>query len=376
MTLNGKGMWIWQIPNCEGGNVTKIASLAYSGGFSHVLIKIANATTAYNYNKTTGEDYIPALVKALRAKGLGVWGWHYVYGYNPTGEAAIAISQTKKYGMDGYVIDAESEYESSGRAAVADTFMTALRKGLPSTPVALCSFRWPTYHPSFPFANFLKKCDYNMPQVYWMSAHNPTYQLTRTQTEFKAITPYRPIIPTGPAFSESGWVPTAAELTAFLKAAKSLGMTGANFFSWDDCRAKHPTLWSAITGYAWPWTASTTTTTPTTTTPTEDMTATIIKALNTRDLDTIMALYTSDSVHIDSESTIQGTSAIRAWYSDLLINKLPSASFRLGHNDISGATRHYKWTATSSTGSVTDGTDTLGLVNNKIAYHYTFFNIT
>jgi ketosteroid isomerase-like protein len=106
------------------------------------------------------------------------------------------------------------------------------------------------------------------------------------------------------------------------------------------------------------------------------MTATIIKALNTRNLDTIMALYTPDAVHIDAESTIQGTSAIRAWYSNLLTNRLPSGKFNLGHNTISGSTRHHAWTITSPTGSVADGNDTMGLVDNKIAYHYTFFNIT
>lgn len=372
MALTGKGMWIWQIPNCEGGSASKIASLAYSGGFSHVLIKIANATKAYNYNKTTGEDYIPAVVSALRAKGIGVWGWHYVYGYEPAGEAAIAISQIKKYGMDGYVIDAESEYESKTMTTAASTYMTALRKGLPSKPIALCSFRWPTYHPNFPWTTFLNKCDYNMPQVYWMGAHNPTNQLNRTYTEFKAITPFRPIIPTGPAFSESGWTPTSDDLLGFLKAAKSLGMTGVNFFSWDDCRAKHPTLWSTITGFSWPWTAVT----PTNTSTDEDITIRFIRAVNSHDLDTIMALYTSNSVHIDADSTIQGTTAIRSWYSDLFTNKLPSVKYRIGRNTTTGTTRHMQWTATSTNGTVNDGNDTFGLVNGKIAYHYTFFNIS
>ena len=367
MTLTGKGMMIWQIPNCESGSATAIANLAASSGFSHVLIKIADSIYAYNKNKTTGEDLIPAVVAALRAKGISVWGWHYVYGYNPTGEAAIAISQIKKYAMDGYVIDAEVEYKLAGRAAVADTFMTALRAGLPSLPVALCSFRWPTYHPQFPWTNFLSKCDLNMPQVYWMSAHNPTYQLTRSQTEFKAITPYRPIIPMGPAFKESGWFPTAAEVIAFLDAAKSLGMTAANFFSWDDCRANLSSVWSAIANYSWPATG---------TTVVKDITQLYINALNSKNLDTIMALFTTQSVHIDAQATIQGTTAIRAWFSSLLNNMLPSATFTLVNASGSGTNRHLTWTATSSGGKVLDGSDTFGLVNNQIAYHYSFFNIT
>lgn len=376
MTLTGKGMMIWKIPNCEGGDPDKIASIAYKGGFSHILIKIADGTVAYNKNKTTGEDYIPDVVDALRAKGLGVWGWHYIYGYYPSSEAAIAISQVNKYSLDGYVIDAEAEFEATGMSTAASTFMTALRKGLPSTPVALCSFRWPSYHPSFPWSTFLNKCNFNMPQVYWMSAHNPAYQLEKSLNEFKAMSPSLPLMPTGPAFSENSWTPTAAEVITFLDTARSLGMNAANFFSWDECQ-NLTTLWNAIYNYSWPYSSSSGDSGDDTPVEEEDMTATIIKALNTHDLDTIMALYTATSVHIDAESTIQGTDAIRAWYGDLLTNKLPSGKFKLGHNTISGTTRHYNWTATSTSGSVTDGTDTLGLADDgKIAYHYTFFNIT
>jgi len=368
MTLTGKGMMIWQIPNCESGNVTTIANMAAAGGFSHILIKIADGSYAYNRDKTTGADLIPPLVSALRAKGIGVWGWHYIYGVNPTGEASIAISQMKKYGMDGYVIDAEAEFEKSGMTTAASTYMSALRAGLPSTPIALCSFRWPTYHPSFPWKAFLDKCDLNMPQVYWMSAHNPATQLTRSLTEFQAISPFRPLTPTGPAFYESSWAPTADEVVSFLNTAKNLGMTAANFFSWDDCRKNLPAVWTAIYNYSWPYTS-------TPTTP-KDITQQYIDALNTKNLDTIMALFSTQAVHIDAQATIQGTTALRAYFSNFLNNVLPGATFTLANASGSGSTRNFTWTATSSAGKVKDGSDTLGLVNNVIAYHYTFFNVT
>jgi hypothetical protein len=363
MTLTGKGMMIWQIPNCESGNVTTIASMAASAGFSYIMIKIADGPYAYSKNKTL----LPSLVTALKAKGIGVWGWHYIYGENPSGEAAIAISQMNTYDLDGYVIDAESEFEVSGASTTAATFMTALRKGLPSKPVGLCAFRWPSYHPTFPWAAFLSKCDYNMPQVYWMSAHNPAYQLDKTLTEFKALGNYKPIIPTGPAFYESSWSPTSAEVTSFLNEAKTLGMTGAHFFSWDDCRKNLSGVWSTITNYSWPGT---------TTPVVKDITQQYIDALNTKNLDTIMALFTSEAVHIDAQSTIQGTTTIRAWFTNLLNNVLPNATFTLGTTSGTGTTRNFAWTATSSAGKVTNGSDTLGLVDSKIAYHYTFFSVT
>jgi hypothetical protein len=366
MTLIGKGMMIWQIPNCEGGNVTTIANMAAAGGFSHILIKIADGTRVYNTNKSTGADLIPPLVNALREKGIGVWGWHYIYGYDPNGEAAIAISQMKKYQMDGYVIDAESEFELSGRAAVATTYMAALRAGLPSTPIALCSFRWPSYHPQFPWVPFLSKCDINMPQVYWMSSHNSATQLARTLTEFKSITPYRPIIPMGPAFYESSWAPTSDDETEFLNEAKTLGMTAANFFSWDDCRKYIPAVWTTISKYSWPFSPM----------PPKDLPHLFIAALNTKNLDTILALFDPQCVHIDANATIQGTSALRSYFSNLLNNALPGATFTLTGTTGADPSLNSTWTAISSAGKVTDGRDTFGLANDLIVYHYSFYHIT
>jgi ketosteroid isomerase-like protein len=251
----------------------------------------------------------------------------------------------KKYQMDGYVIDAEAEFEQSGRAAVATTFMTALRAGLPNTTVAICSFRWPTYHPTFPWTAFLNKCDLNMPQVYWMSQHNPAVQLDRTLTEFKAITP---------------------DEKAFLDEAKKLGMTAANFFSWDDSRKNLPDVWTTISNYSWSYNPPTV----------KDITQQFIDALNTKNLDTIMTLFTTQCVHIDAKATIQGTTAIRAYFSNLINNILPGATFQLGTTSGTGSTRSFAWTATSTAANVIDGSDTFGLIYNQIAYHYTFYHVT
>ncbi|KAF0111523.1 MAG: hypothetical protein FD147_874 [Chloroflexi bacterium] len=368
MVLQGKGTWIWKIPQCEGGNAQAIATVAKNAGFSHVLIKIADSSYPYNVNKTTGVDLIPPVVDALRSKGLLVWGWHYVYGYNPLGEAAIAISQCKKYNLDGYVVDAEIEYKLAGREAVARTFMTELRKGIPNTPVALSTFRWPTYHPNFPYKAFLEKCDYNMPQVYWMKAHNPIYDLTRSYNEFKAITPTRPMIPTGPAFMESGWQPTPAEVKDFLDTAKSLGMTGANIYSWDDSRTILPAVWNLVANYNWPGPAQPPVGT--------DILDKYMNALNTMNYNAALDLYTEEAVHVTADRTIQGNVNIRLFIGQLLTNGLNDGVFKVTSSSGTGETRHFTWTCDSYRGKVRDGSDTFGLKDGKIAYHYSHFTIT
>ncbi len=101
MAISGKGMMIWKIPSCEAGNATQIASVAKAAGFTHVLIKIADGIYSYNVNNTTKVDLAPPVVSALRAQGIQVWGWHYVYGNNPVGEAQIAVKRTKALGLMG-----------------------------------------------------------------------------------------------------------------------------------------------------------------------------------------------------------------------------------------------------------------------------------
>lgn len=367
MTLKGKGLWIWKIPQVEGGNASAIATIAKNAGFSHVLIKIADSSYAYNVDKNTGVDLIPPVVDALRAKGILVWGWHYVYGYNPQGEAAIAISQCKKYNLDGYVVDAEIEYTQSGREAVARSFMSAVRAGLPSTPIALSTFRWPSYHRNFPYAAFLEKCDYNMPQVYWMKAHNPVYDLTKSFEEFKAMSPYRPMIPTGPAFYESNWQPTPSEVVAFLDCAKTLGCTGANIYCWDDCKNPLPDVWNVVINYSWPVTGQD---------PGNDVLDKFMDMLNTMNYNKALEIYADDAVHVSAERTIQGKDAIRGYYGQLLTNALNNGAFRVTDQSGTKETRHFTWTCDSYRGHVYDGNDTIGIKDNKIVYHYTHYTIS
>ncbi len=99
-------------------------------------------------------------------------------------------------------------------------------------------------------------------------------------------------------------------------------------------------------------------------------------ALNSRDPNQIANLYIPTAVHITSASTIQGLDAIRTWYTTLFNQILPNPTFTLTGFSGSGSSRHFTWTATSSLGRVQNGNDTFGLINDKIAYHYTFFTTT
>ena len=371
MELQGKGFFIWKINQCEGGDADEIAHQASKAGLSHILLKIANGIYGYNYDWSLNQDLAPPVVRALKSKGIQVWGWHYVYGDQPIQEARIAVRRVQELNLDGYVIDAESEYKDTGKKTSANHFMRELRGGLGhSVPIALSSYRYPSLHP-IPWNEFLELCDYNLPQVYWLHADNPADQLSHCLREFSSarIKYQRPIIPVGPAFKEHGWEPKPEEIKAFLDTSRSLNLKAVNFWEWNACRENlnpQSQIWKLISEYKW----NVANTKP------KDICERYINALNTLDPKIVSDLYNDRGVHITSERTISSKANIQDWYYTFLNQILPAAKFNLTGCSGSGNSHHLNWTATSNSHHVLDGSDTIGVNEGKITYHYTRFSLT
>ena len=359
MLPKGKGFYIWKIPQCEQGDIQKIALEAYQAGLTHVLVKIANGIYDYNYDVSLRKDLVAPLAEELLKHGIKTWGWHYVFGDSPKGEASAAIRQIRKIPLEGYVIDAESEYK--GKYTPCRIFMNELRSALPDFPIALSSFRYPKYHNDLPWTDFLTKSDTNMPQVYWEQAHNPGEQLQRSFNEFKTtVNPFRPIIPTGAAYGANRWIPTVEDITEFINTAITLGMSGVNFWSWDYCRRSLPLLWKTIAAFDW----------PTAPNPPKDIIEDLIDGINSRNITKILSLYLPDAVHINAQRTIQGQPALHEWYRLSFENNLKDAVFEITDLEISETIRKFSWKASVMNTDQIFGSDSIGLSNGKILYHY------
>jgi hypothetical protein len=366
MTLVGKGYFIWKIPQCDGGVPAAIAARASAAGLSHVLIKIADgANWMYNYDYETRTDLIPPVADALRATGISVWGWHYVRGDNPTGEARLAVDRMRALRLDGYVIDAEGEYRHTEKRGAAKNFMDALRSGLPSTPIALSSYRFPRIHQPLPWTEFLERCDLAMPQVYFEGAHNPEQQLALSVEQYAALRPARPFVPTIPTYASSKWRPTPDEIVRILRKARELGLTAANAWSWDFAsRPAFADLWNAVASYDWP-----------PATPLGDVPERLVDALNKQEPESVAGLYAENAAHVTGSRTLVGKGAIQDWYRKLLTELLPESHFELTGKNGSDNSRHFTWTASGPRGSVRDGSDTVGLRDGRIQYHYSHFSV-
>ncbi len=369
--LTGKGWFIWQVSRCEHGSPAAIADRAAAAGLSHVLIKVADRAHDFGIN-WHGQDLVAPVAEALRARGIQIWGWHYVYGQQPVDEARAAVKRARQLGLDGYVIDAEGEYESPYMAGPARAFMNTLKEGLPAeTLVALSSYRFPSVHRNLPWAAFLEHCDLVMPQVYWLGAHNSAVQLTRSVKENndpKLVGVVRPVVPTGAAFGAGDWLASADDLEKFLSTAQQLKLPAANFYSWDAAGVPdNHDLWNTVSSYDWGTGASDL--------ETDTLIRRLFATLNAADLAGLGSLYAANSAHVTADRTIFGVGSIAAWYQALLTNKLPGAVFTLTSLTGAGNSRTAKWTAASARGQVQDGEDNFGILNKQIVYHATHFTI-
>lgn len=351
MALSGKGLFLWRLHRCEGGSPDAIAARACAAGLSHVLLKVADGSHAYNV------DLAAPVVDALKGAGLQVWGWQFVYGDEPFAEAEIALHRIRTLNLDGFVINAEEAYKR--RFAQASAYVGLLRPGT-DIPLALSSYRYPNYHVELPWAEFLSACDFNMPQVYWVQANNPAQQLERSIAQFQQVYPQRPIIPTGAAYEEYGWRPALDEIVQFMRQAQALGLPAINFWSWDYAgTTRGRDFWKIIADYHWP---------PEPAQP--GLVERLAAALNAADLDALQALYLPGATLVTARRVYQGQAEIRGYYEALLQRELPAARLTFEQRAAVGTVRHISWEARDSQGlRVRDGQDSLVIQSGRIQYH-------
>ena len=264
MIPTGKGMFIWRLLSCASGDPIRLATMAQELKLSWICIKAADGT--YDFNQGIGASWtglalLGPAISALQAVGIRIWLWQYIYGANAlkqsiaAAEAKKAVENINRWNPDGWIIDPEKEYKRSGAAAWADQYMTVLRSSCPTIPIGLCSYRFPTLHPEIPWHNFLRRCQFHSPQVYWIGAHNPGDQLGRSVRELKALADL-PVIPVGAAYNEPGykWQPSVSEVNEFDRVAHALKLPGVTWWEWgENGRGAEylPDLWAAISAHDW-----------------------------------------------------------------------------------------------------------------------------
>ena len=218
--FEGDGMWIWYVSRSSGGTAKAIAARAEASGIETVFIKSSDGP---NYWWQFNAKY----VNALKARGLRVCAWQYVYGRRPTTEARLARTAIQQ-GADCVVIDAEIEYE--GKYAQASTYITKLRRYAGDDyPIGLAGWPYVDYHPGYPFSVFFGPggAQFNVPQMYWHAigvSVDTVFEHTYLYNQLYG----RPIAPLGQTYD----IRRSAELMRFRELASAYGAPGLSWWSW------------------------------------------------------------------------------------------------------------------------------------------------
>src|SRR3954470_13188640 len=235
----GKSDWIYFLEaatNKLGGSVPSVRNVATlmsyykSIGMQFLVVKAGTGSTNFNNNQ-----FSSSLVNSAHAAGLKIFGYTRSFGTDIPGEIQLAAN-VYNLGADGFVLDAEAEWESAHQGANGPTLAVQLCSGIknqfPTKFLGHAPFPIISYHSSFPYKEFGYYCDAVMPQDYWTSIGvAPDYMVSWMDQEWRAwqngltgtwTNAIKPIAPIAQGWSPStNEVTTGAQVTAFADALKN-----------------------------------------------------------------------------------------------------------------------------------------------------------
>lgn len=245
--INGTGFLIWRMSEIRKYvTPVELVDLCLINGIRWLSVKIADGE--YPVNK---EDEFSDYYTMLKAAGIELGGWPYCYPYQPARpdvEARLYDERAATLGLSHLLLDVEMEWKKPNLGKQIDQVC----KLTTSAPVALCSYRFPNFHPGIDWRRWLnqKTIDFVAPQVYWEGAHNPGQQLRRSYDQYRKLT-LKPYIPIGCTYGRGkSWEPTCADLAEFMATCKALGFSGYGFYSLDWLLKHHKYDWLAVIGGA------------------------------------------------------------------------------------------------------------------------------
>src|SRR5579883_3496983 len=167
----GKGDWIYILSSATslyGGSLNSLMAYEKSQGMNFLIVK-AGESNVYFPNNGSPPQFTSNLVSAAHAAGLKILSYTRSYGQDIPGELNI-ITNILNLGCDGYIVDAESEWETlPNNATAAVQLLQPLKAMYPTRFLAHSPFMYISYHSAFPYLQFGLYCDAVMPQAYWKS---------------------------------------------------------------------------------------------------------------------------------------------------------------------------------------------------------------
>lgn len=252
---SAKGMWIWQIWNAESGNLDSTISRLKVTGVTWVAVKLGDSNSPWNapgenlYTWASRYGGFDSVIIKFHNNGIKVFGWQYVYGVSKWSgagtmatEADVSNGILDLPGIDGFIIDAEVEFEASGMTTVAAQYVDSIRVVHPISFVALTSFARVTGQP-MPWTTFLAGCDANMPQAYWaLRPTDPVTEFNAMRNDFESwektwinegyVSSIKPIVPIGCEGPDTAYHEKFGDIQQFCSLVQGVSYVGVSLWEY------------------------------------------------------------------------------------------------------------------------------------------------
>lgn len=251
----GKGEQIYILSQAEdelGGyipsvtNTVSLMNYLASQGMQWVTIKAG--TGGHHFPSSGSRQLTTNVIAAAHNAGLKIFAYTRSMGTNIPAEIALAVDYLSK-GCDGFIIDAEAEWESHNLAngpALAIQLCEGIRAAYPTRFLAHAPAWKISVHSSFPYKEFGYYCDTTMPQTYWYTdsgqQRTPQEQVDQFEAEWESwhasltgkwTNAIKPLAPIGSAWNTSQ---PASQLRDFVNALKN---------------SADPETWKGYKGISW-----------------------------------------------------------------------------------------------------------------------------
>ncbi|HEY8698434.1 MAG TPA: hypothetical protein VIM02_12530 [Rhizomicrobium sp.] len=148
------------------GSIPKAIAAMRRAQMTHAWLRIHGRAP---YGPATRAQ-ISQFLAALRAANVSVAGWGWCQGDDPARDAAVALGEIQRFGLDAYLADIEPD-NTKWTVAKITTFCTALRAGFHGA-LAVTSYPLIDWHEPALLKATLPYVDMVNPQIYWFHFPN------------------------------------------------------------------------------------------------------------------------------------------------------------------------------------------------------------
>lgn len=160
MSEHPHGVWIWRLTKLRTDYLHELGERKVKRVYLKVFDGKSNPMF-WNFQCS------PAIVQEFHSRGMTVYGWGYHYGTPDIDTQVASVKQALDCGLDGYILDVESEVKNPNTHPQVKALLAKLRPLVKPGTLGYTSFGHPGFHPEVPWKILDEGCDLAFPQIYF-----------------------------------------------------------------------------------------------------------------------------------------------------------------------------------------------------------------